>query len=265
VTQRVEWNAERYHQVSRPHEDWAVRVLDRVPTSGIAVAIDAGCGTGKITRALLERLPAAVVHAVDVSPAMLAVAERELALTYGDRVRFHAADVARLTPEEIGDRVDLVFSTATFHWIKDHAALFRRIFALLNPGGFLIAQCGGGPNIARLRERAERLMRSPEYAPWFADWQDTWYFAGAEETAARLAEAGFAGIETSVEFHPALMPDAAAFHEFVTTVILRDQLARLPDDERRDSFVDTLTELAAGDDPPIELDYWRLNMRATRP
>jgi trans-aconitate 2-methyltransferase len=265
MSQRVEWNAERYHAVSRPHEVWGARVLDRVPTSGVAVTIDAGCGTGKITRELLDRLPDAVVHAVDVSPAMLEVAERELAPIYGDRVRFHAADLSCLTQDDIGTRADLIFSTATLHWISDHALLFRRLFDLLDPGGWLIAQCGGGPNIARLCERADRLMHAQEYAAWFADWQETWYFAGAEETATRLADAGFADIETGIEYHPAIMADAAEFHSFVTTVILRNQLARLPEERLKVAVVDELTRLAAEDDPPFELDFWRLNIRAMRP
>jgi trans-aconitate methyltransferase len=37
---------------------------------------------------------------------------------------------------------DVVFSTATFHWIHDHDRLFRSIFTALKPGGRLRAQCG---------------------------------------------------------------------------------------------------------------------------
>jgi trans-aconitate methyltransferase len=239
-------------------------VLDRVPVSGIAVAIDAGCGTGKITRELLERLPETQVVALDASADMLAVAERELAPQFGDRVRFVQADLADVTAVQTGATADLIFSTATFHWLRDHPGLFRNLFALLNPGGGLIAQCGGGPNIARFRDLVDRLMRDPRYAPWFADWIDTWYFANDEETATRLAQAGFIDIETSLEYHPAVMPDAAGYHTFVSTVILRDQLARLPDPELRTRFVDDLTDAAAGDDPPYLLDYWRLNLAARR-
>ena len=50
---------------------------------------------------------------------------------------------------------DLVFSTATFHWVKDHQALFAGIFKTLRSGGRLHAQCGGGPNLHRAHELAE--------------------------------------------------------------------------------------------------------------
>ena len=264
MTQPVEWNAEHYHVVSRPHEVWGARVLDRVPRDGVRVAIDAGCGTGKITRELLDRLPDATVYALDVSPSMLAVADRELAPLYGDRVRFRQADLSSVTPAEIGATADLIFSTATFHWVKDHDQLFRRLFGLLNPGGLLIAQCGGGPNIATLCRRMAELMDSPQFAPYYRDWTDPWYFASAEETADRLQASGFTDVWTDVEPHPAPMSNADEYRAFITTVVIRDQLARLPDQELKDAFVDELTRRAATDTPPFELDYWRLNMTAHR-
>ena len=35
--------------------------------------------------------------------------------------------------------------------------------------------------------------------------------------------------------------------------------------EARETFIEELARLAADDDPPFELDYWRLNMRGMRP
>jgi trans-aconitate 2-methyltransferase len=265
MTSRVEWNAERYHEVSRPHVAWGDTVLDRVPIDGIAVAIDAGCGTGKITRALLERLPGAVVYAVDVSPTMLAVAERELVPDFGARIRIVQANLAEITPQQIGTPADLIFSTATFHWLHDHDQLFRQLFALLRPGGRLIAQCGGGPNLRAMLTDVDRLMRSPQFARYFEDWRDPWVFASAEETAARLNAAGFAAVDTAIEPHPVQMATAEEYRAFITTVILRDQLSRLPTDQLRRAFADELTRQAAATDAPFSLDYWRLNISAARP
>ena len=49
------------------------------------------------------------------------------------------------------------------------------------------------------------------------------------------------------------------------TAIFRLHLERLPDEQLRTTFLDTLTAQAAHDDPPFSLDYWRLNLRGTRP
>jgi trans-aconitate 2-methyltransferase len=54
--------------------------------------------------------------------------------------------------------VDLIFSTATFHWIKDHDRLFRRLAQALKPQGRLVAQCEGQDNIARTQNAMEQVM-----------------------------------------------------------------------------------------------------------
>ena len=261
----AEWNAESYHVVSRPHEAWGARVLDRVDPAGVSVALDVGCGTGKVTAELLDRLPNSTVYALDRSASMLEVADRELAPRYGDRVRFVEVDLAEIEPRHVGELADLIFSTATFHWVADHDTLFRRLFAMLSPGGRLIAQCGGGPNIQRLRDRVGQLMAREPFSRYFTGWPGPWNFADDRTTAARLEAAGFTDIETNLEFHPAQMADADEYRTFLATVVLGEHLHRLPTAELKTDFVAHLTEQAATDDPPFELDYWRLNMMGTRP
>lgn len=257
-----EWDAATYHRVADPHVVWGDRVLDRLPLRGNESVLDAGCGTGRITAALLERLPAGRVLAVDASANMLRAAAEHLTPRFGDRVGFLRADLQTLRVEE---PVDAVFSTATFHWIADHPLLFRHLFAALVPGGRLVAQCGGGPNLERLRARAATLMTSPPFAPHFAGWDGPWTFADAATTADRLREAGFVAVETGVEAAPTTMADAATYRAFLAAVVFGSHLERLPDPSARDAFVDALTAQAAADDPPFALDYWRLNLSARRP
>ncbi len=163
VQQPAEWNASIYHQVSNPHVLWGRTVLSDLSLRGDETAIDAGCGSGRLTAELLELLPEGRVIAIDRSANMVMEARENLA-RFGDRVHVVQADVGHLTPAEVGEPVDLIFSTATFHWIRDHHALFRGLFSVLKPGGLLSAQCGGGPNLESLLARAEEQMRSPELA-----------------------------------------------------------------------------------------------------
>ena len=191
--------------------------------------------------------------AVVRSAAGVLVVDRSVALVRADATRLPFAGA-----------LDAVFSTATFHWVLDHDALFASIFSALRPGGRLVAQCGGGANLARARERAGGLMRAAEFAPWFADWRSPWNYATPEETTARLRAAGFVEVSADLESAPATFPDVVAFRAFTTTVILRPYLARLPE-ERRAAFAHAFAELAARDEPPLTLDYWRLNISARRP
>jgi trans-aconitate methyltransferase len=178
------------------------------------------------------------------------------------QVGFAQADGSALP---VAGVADAVFSTATFHWVHDHAALFGSLFGALRPGGVVVAQCGGGPNIKRVHDRCDVLMRKAPFAPWFADWREPWHFADAEATAARLREAGFVDVQTTLEPSPVMQPDASAYRDFVGHVICRHHLARLPDAGLQEQFMDALTAQAAGDPVPFELDYWRLNLAGRKP
>lgn len=262
TSRTAEWDAAAYYRLSNPHVVWGQPVLDRLPLNGDETVLDAGCGAGRVTVDLLERLPDGRVIALDISANMLAEARQQLAPRFGDRVTFVQADLQDFT---LAEPVDAIFSTAAFHWVLDHPRLFSALFAALKPGGRLVAQCGGGPNIAAVLERAAALMGSNPYAPYVAGWQGPWEFASAEVTVERLRDAGFIGIETSLEPKPTSMPNADEYRDYLTTVVFGSHLDRLPDECLRREFVQTLTEQAAHDAPPFLLDYWRLNMQGRRP
>ena len=257
-----EWDAATYHRVSDPHVSWGQRVLDRLALRGDETVLDAGCGSGRLTALLLERLPRGYVIAADASANMLRAAADSLEPRFSERVTYLQTDLQTLILPTL---VDAIFSTATFHWIPDHPRLFRHLRAALVPGGRLVAQCGGGPNLARLRDRMASLMASPPFAPFFAGWDGPWTFADDATTATRLHDAGFIEVATDLEPAPTVHADAATHRTFLTSVVLGSHLARLPDDATRHAFVDALVDLAATDDPPFALDYWRLNLRARRP
>ena len=258
----TEWNAASYHKVSAPQTSWGEKVLARLSVRGDERAIDAGCGSGRLTASLLERLPRGSLIAIDRSWNMLLTARTNLRPVFGARVAF--AQVA-LPDLPFANAADLVFSTATFHWIKDHPGLFAGIFRSLRPGGRLHAQCGGGPNLAHAHELAERVMQSGPFRPYFANWPGPWEFADAATTADRLRAAGFADVDTNLEEAPTTLASEADYREFVTTVIYHPHLERLPAPNLRQVFIDRVTELAAQDDPAFTLDYWRLNMQARKP
>jgi trans-aconitate methyltransferase len=258
----AEWDATAYHKVSGPQTSWGRKVLARLELRGDERAIDAGCGSGRLTGDLMARLPHGTLIAIDRSWQMLIAARANLRPAFGDRVRF--AQVA-LPALPFSGWADLVFSTATFHWIADHPSLFRGIFNALRRGGRLHAQCGGGANLERAHALAEQVMRTTPFAASFGDWPSPWEFASAETSARRLRDAGFADIETSIEPAPTTLATEADYREFVTTVIYHPHLERLPSPALKQLFIDRVTELSAAEDPPFTLDYWRLNMSARKP
>src|SRR3712207_8551163 len=138
-----DWDAATYQRLSAPIEAIGRDVLWRLRLDGDETVLDAGCGTGRVTAALLERLPRGRVIAVDGSPAMVEEARRRLP----DTVDVREADLLEL---ELGEPVDAIVSTATFHWIGDHDTLFTRLRRALKPGGRLGAPGGRAGDAQRL-------------------------------------------------------------------------------------------------------------------
>lgn len=222
--------------------------------------LDAGCGTGRLTADLLEALAKGRVIAVDLSQNMLTVAREHLA-EYGERVRLIACDLLLLPFESTFDGI---VSTAAFHWVLDHDRLFTGLLRALLPGGWLEAQCGGGENLRRLRNRVGELASMPQFAPFLAGFREPWLFQDAQGAAATLRRAEFVAVETSIEPAPVILGSAAEYSEFVSNIILQRHLENLPSEDYRARFMASLTALAAEDDPPFSLDYWRLNLRGRK-
>ncbi|HEV3221217.1 MAG TPA: methyltransferase domain-containing protein [Candidatus Acidoferrales bacterium] len=257
-----EWDAALYHQISTPQVSWGKKVLARISLRGDETVLDAGCGTGRLTRDLLEALPCGRAAAVDLSQNMLDAARAYLEPDFGGRVEFVCCDLLDMPFER---RFDGIFSTASFHWVLDHDRLFRSLHRGLRPGAWLCAQCGGGSNLARLLGRVHTLIIAQPFAQYFAGYTFPWEFSDAETAASRMRRAGFEEIETSLEEAPTKFPNAQEFQQFVETVVLRNHLDRIPDRALRGQFLAELTRQAAADNPPFLLDYWRLNLQGRKP
>jgi trans-aconitate 2-methyltransferase len=256
-----EWNSSAYHRLSGPQVSWGKKVLARLHLRGDEVVLDAGCGTGRLTAELLEALARGRVVGIDLSQNMLASAHEYLA-HFGSRVSLLACDLLHLPFESAFEGI---VSTAAFHWVLDHDQLFENLRRALVPGGWIEAQCGGGPNVQRLRKRADELAATPKFAQYFAGFREPWLFQNAEEAAKTMQRAGFVEIETSVEPALTVLAGADEYKEFVRNIILHRHLENVSLKEDREKFIATVTEQAAADDPPFSLDYWRLNLRGKAP
>jgi trans-aconitate 2-methyltransferase len=247
----VDWDAASYDSLADPQEEWAREVLERLELRGDETVLDAGCGSGRVTRLLVERLPRGRVIAVDGSPSMIDMV-RDV-LRPSDR-----ALLANLTKVELDDPVHAVFSNATFHWVLEHDRLFQRLHATLRPGGRLEAQCGGEGNVAEFERALDALSGDERFAPYLRGTLRPWKFAGVGETEVRLERAGFEAVRLWLERKRFQPRDP---RNYLRASGLASHLARLPED-LHEEFVDAV----AGSMPrPLVLDYVRLNISARRP
>ena len=238
-----EWDAAAYDRLPIPMTRWGETVLGWLDLAGDERVLDAGCGTGRVTERLRDRLPHGEVVALDGSSAMIERARDRLG---SHRITFVVADLQRPLP--IDPPVDAVLSTATFHWVLDHDALFANLASVMRPGAQLAAQCGGQGNIASvaaaLREMGEEAGRK--------------HFAGADETRRRLEAAGFVEVETWLHDEPTPLP-TDDLEPYLEAICLGDHVEGMAEPERR-RFVH---EVARRMPEPV-IDYVRLNIRARR-
>lgn len=241
-----DWDAATYDRLSAPMTRWGAEVVGRLRLRGDETVLDAGCGSGRVTAMLMDRLPRGRAIALDGSASMIAKA-RETLSPFADRVEFIVADL--LDPLPLTHPVDAILSTATFHWVLDHDTLFRNLAAALEPGGQLVAQCGARGNIASIEAAIRELGH---------DFQGRKHYATAEETEERLLRSGFTDVEVWTNDAPTTIPpeDLEAYLE---TICLGDHVAEMRHDEAASFVREVARRLPGG-----AIDYVRLNVTARR-
>jgi trans-aconitate 2-methyltransferase len=241
-----DWDADAYDRLGAPMTGWGAAVVGWLDLVGDEQVLDAGCGTGRVTERLLERLPRGRAIALDGSAAMIERSRIRLA-PFGDRVAYMVADLRE--PLSLSEPVDAILSTTTFHWILDHDALFGNLAAVLRPGGQLAAQCGGAGNIASIEAALHQLGQ---------DSVGRKHFATTTESAVRLERAGFTDVEVWLHDEPTDL-DPADLEPYLAAICLGDHVEAMNDHERR-LFVHEVARRM----PASRIDYVRLNIRARR-
>jgi trans-aconitate 2-methyltransferase len=250
-TEPRDWDASSYDRVSDIQKKWSLAVLDRLELRGDETVLDAGCGSGRVTELLLERLPRGEVIGVDASPSMIEKAREALP----DRTEFIVSDLLDL---ELEEAVDAIFSNATFHWILDHRRLFELLWAALRPGGVLEAQCGGIGNLDEFLNSLENVNGDERFAPYVRGIASVWNFASPGDTEVRLQSAGFEDVQCWLEER---VEKPREPREFLRTVCLGPHLERLPE-HLHEEYLDAVLAYIPR---PLTLDYMRLNISAKRP
>ena len=243
-----EWDAGAYATLNAPMTERGNDAVARLRLRGDETVLDAGCGTGRVTATLLERLPRGHVLALDGSTAMLAAARERFA---GDpRVSLVHADLdAPLVPALGCASVDAIVSTSTFHWVRGHDALFRRLAAVLRPAGQLVVDCGGAGNIETVLEILRALGH--EELPWT--------YAGVDETRARLRAAGFEAFDVRLVPRTTRFDADEQLERFLTSVVLRTFVTELGPQRGA-----ALVRAVAARLPERELRWVRLEIVARR-
>ena len=176
----------------------------RLPGNGRGLRLlDAGCGTGASTAALLAAAPHAQIVAIDASAEMLAQAR---AKPWPSSVRFVHAPVEELAAAGIRGPFDGILAAYLIRNLADPDAQLRALRGLLRPGGTLAVHEYSVRDSARARAvwRAvcwSVIIPSGRLATGHATlyrylWRSVEGFDGAKRFRRRLREAGFTGVHS---------------------------------------------------------------------
>lgn len=207
-------------------------------------ALDVGCGTGRLTRELVERLGADAVAAADPSEPFVGAM----------RERFPGVDVRHAPAEELpfdDDAFDAALAQLVVHFMADPVAGIAEMARVTRPGG-VVAACmwdvaGGRMNMLRLFWTAMRGR-----LPSVGGEQDR---AGTSkgDIAERLARAGLSDVSGGELAVSAAYADFDDFWEPFTFAVgpAGQALSELPPEDRAAVREDLRAELPDG---PFELD-----------
>ncbi len=241
------WRGAQYDKVAEPQLRWGLSVLDRIPDIPIRRILDAGCGSGRVTEELLARFPDAEVVAVDKSASMLDVAEERLRI-HRERLDLRHIDLAdRVAVAGLGT-FDLIVSTGTLHWIRDHRSLFSSFSGALRAGGVFVSQCGGAGSVQAVRDQLVKLG---------IDWRSFNSYASEPETEQHLRAVGFSDISCWLTTEAVAFDDDDAFVSYLLDGVIAPYLVDKQLEERYE-----IARAIALTLPARRLDFVRLNIFA---
>lgn len=132
-SQQKSWDPGQYNKFAAEREQpfWdLVGMICKVDNPDI---VDLGCGDGRLTTALHQKLGAKSSLGIDFSDQMLS----DLNNIVNSAIQFQKSDIATWTSDQ---RFDIIFANASLQWVSDHPNILKRLKAHLKPSGQLAIQ-----------------------------------------------------------------------------------------------------------------------------
>ena len=195
--------------------------------------VDLGCGTGKLTRTLHERLKASATVGIDQSDSMLSDARQD---TPTGGVTFSVGTIESFVATPPPSAAwDVIFSNAALHWVDDHEQLIARLAALLAPAGQIAFQVPAQHD-ALTHRVADEIAGAEPFAAAFGGWRRSQPVLTPEAYARLLYRCGFAIQKVRLIVYPHVLASREDVVEWVKGTLLTEYKRHLPS-EVYDRFV----------------------------
>jgi len=216
------WNPSQYDRFARERELPYLDLLNLVrPARGMRV-VDLGCGSGRLTRILHERLHARETIGIDRSARMLEAASADAV----PGLSFQQGTIEAFLDGDSG-RYDLIFSNAAFHWVNDHVHLIARLTSHLAPDGqlaFQVPAMHDDPSHAV----AEELTEAEPFRSAFGGWHRPQPVLTADAYARVLFQSGYPSQTVRLTIYPHVLERPEAVVEWMKGTLLTEYQHHLP-------------------------------------
>ena len=265
MSSHYEWDAQAYERHSEGQLKWALELMGKINWTGIESVIDLGCGDGKVTAELADRVPMGRVLGIDSSPSMIDLARQKFPSHRHPNLHFSCQDFREL---EFNGQFDLAFSNAALHWVKDQRRVLIRVAQALRPGGRLLFQLGGAGNARQVIQVLDEMIARDDWMRWFTDFGFPYGFYHPRDYEMWAVEAGLRLLRNELIAKDMVHEGITGLAGWIRTTWM-PYLDRLPPADR-DVFARTLCEEFLRRHPPddtgrVHVSMVRLEVAAVRP
>lgn len=250
-----DWDARDYVAHSSAQQEWARELIAKLGLRGDEAVLDIGCGDGRATALIAERLPKGSVLGVDKSASMIALAAEQFPPAAHPHLTFRQMDATHLV---LPRAFDMAFSSAALHWVDDHEAMLRGVRGCLRPGGRLLFQMGGRGNIVEVLAVVDEVIARSGWRAFFDGFIPPYHFHSPKEYQEWLPRAGFCVARAELILKDMRHADHQAFIGWLRTTWF-PYTDRLPA-ELRDAFLDDVAAAYACAHPPDAEGVIRVRM-----
>ncbi|MDB5084910.1 MAG: biotin biosynthesis protein BioC [Bacilli bacterium] len=205
VRKHFSLNAKQYDRYAEVQRYLADRLIERLTAKAgqCQLILEIGCGTGYLTKQLLNLYPDTKVVAVDLSEPMLEVAKDTVG--YSGQVEFLCQDVESI---ELPNTFDLIVSSAVFQWLNDPFGTLGRLDRLLGPGGQMQFATFGNQTFRELHESFALAEQSVGNDPTEAHGQQ---FLAMDNWQEFLSLLDYQDVDGVQEIHEVEYPNVRSF------------------------------------------------------
>jgi trans-aconitate 2-methyltransferase len=255
-----DFDGKKYEQASAAQKEWGRKLIEELELEGAERVLDLGCGDGTLTAGIADLLSAGEAVGIDASQGMINTARCK----QRENLQFILMNIDDL---DFVDEFDVVFSSATLHWVKDHQRLIRNVRRALRTDGRLRFNFAGDGNCSHFLKVIREAMELDAFAPCFSDFQWPWYMPGIEEYASFVEGTGLRNARVWGETADRFFPDVEAMIRWIDQPCLVPFLACVSGEHRppfRDFVVKRMIEETKQGDGRCFETFRRINVAARR-